>query len=54
MDKWLAEHPDALAVVASVMAAVLVWRAYRYGHAVGVYGALNGELPRLRSEMLGG
>ena len=54
MDRWIADHPDGLAAVAAVMAGVLVWRAYRYGHAAGAYSALSGDVARLRSEALGG
>lgn len=54
MGDWLAEHDDVLPVLAAVMTGVLVWRAYRYGHATGAYRALNGEMARLRSEAMGG
>jgi alpha-glucuronidase len=52
--KFVADHPDVLAFAAAAMTGFTVWRAYKYGTAVGAYRTLLGEQARAASEALGG
>jgi hypothetical protein len=52
--KFVKDHPDVLAFAAAVMTGLTIWRAYKYGTAVGAYRSISSLRDQMASEALGG